>query len=73
MRENERKEREQAGEVFEDNDEDELSDEEQEDYDMDDKQALLPSTDDPRLWQVRVKKNHERIAVIALLNKSIAY
>lgn len=40
---------------------------------MDDKQALLPSTDDPRLWQVRVKKNHERIAVIALLNKSIAY
>jgi hypothetical protein len=25
------------------------------------------------LWQVRVKKNHERIAVIALLNKSIDY
>jgi hypothetical protein len=33
----------------------------------------LPSTEDPRLWQVRVKKNHERIAVIALLNKSIDY
>lgn len=41
--------------------------------DGDDKQALLPSTEDPSLWQVRVKKNHERIAVMALLNKSIDY
>lgn len=42
-------------------------------YDDENKQRLLPSTEDPRIWQVRVKKNHERIAVIALLNKSMDY
>ena len=37
------------------------------------KQANLPSVDDPKLWQVRVKKNFERIAVTALINKSIDF
>lgn len=36
-------------------------------------QSLLPSTRDPKLWQVRVKKNFEKIAVMALLNKSIDF
>ena len=36
-------------------------------------QQLLPSTRDPKLWQVRVKKNFEKMAVIALLNKSIDF
>lgn len=36
-------------------------------------QGLLPSVDDPKIWQVRVKRNHERIAVVALLNKSIDF
>ena len=34
---------------------------------------MLPSVEDPKLWQVRVKKNFERIAVIALLNKSVDF
>lgn len=33
----------------------------------------LPGIDDPRLWQVRVKKNFERVAVMALLNKCIDF
>jgi len=33
------------------------------------KGVLLPSVSDPKLWQVRVKRNHERIACMALLNK----
>ncbi len=37
------------------------------------RQGLLPSVEDPKLWQVRVKKNHERMAVMALLNKCIDY
>ena len=37
------------------------------------KQSLLPSTEDPKLWIVKVKKNHERVACIALLNKSIDF
>lgn len=36
-------------------------------------QSNLPSTRDPKLWQVRVKKNFEKIAVMALLNKSIDF
>ena len=36
-------------------------------------QSKLPSTRDPKLWQVRVKKNFEKIAVMALLNKSIDF
>ena len=36
-------------------------------------QTMLPSTRDPKLWQVRVKKNFEKTAVIALLNKSIDF
>ena len=35
--------------------------------------GMLPSVDDPMLWQVRVKRNHERIAVMALLNKCIDF
>lgn len=35
--------------------------------------TLLPGSEDPGIWQVRVKKNHERIAVMALLNKSIDF
>jgi transcription elongation factor SPT5 len=34
---------------------------------------LLPSTRDPKLWQVRVKKNFEKIAVMAILNKCIDF
>lgn len=36
-------------------------------------QANLPSVDDPKLWQVRVKKKFERIACTALLKKSIDF
>ena len=32
-----------------------------------------PSVNDPKLWQVRVKRNHERIAVLALINKCIDF
>ena len=34
------------------------------------KRQLLPSTSDPKIWQVRVKKNQEKIAAMALLNKA---
>ena len=43
------------------------------DEDIINKQDLLQSVNDPKLWQVRVKKNCERIAVMALLNKSIDF
>lgn len=33
----------------------------------------MPSVNDPKLWQVRVKKGHERIATMALMNKMIHY
>ena len=33
----------------------------------------LPCTNDPRLFQVRVKRGFEKMAVMALLNKSIDY
>ena len=33
----------------------------------------MPSIDDPKLWQVRVKRNFEKVAVMALLNKSIDF
>ena len=36
-------------------------------------QSMLPSTRDPKLWQVRVKKNFEKVAVMALLNKCIDF
>lgn len=36
-------------------------------------QSLLPSTRDAKLWQVRVKKNFEKVAVMALLNKSMDF
>lgn len=35
--------------------------------------SRLPSAKDPKLWQVRVKKNFEKVAVMALLNKSIDF
>lgn len=37
------------------------------------RRQLLPSIDDPKLWQVKVKRNSEKIAVMALLNKSIDF
>ena len=37
------------------------------------KQGKLPSVEDPRLFQVRCKKNFERIACMSLLNKSIDF
>ncbi len=36
-------------------------------------QANLPSVDDPKLWQVRVKKKFERTACNALLRKAIDF
>ena len=36
-------------------------------------QPRLPGIDDPKLWQVRVKRNFEKIAVMALLNKCIDF
>lgn len=35
--------------------------------------AKLPSINDPKLWQVRVKKGYERIAAMALMNKMIDF
>jgi hypothetical protein len=35
--------------------------------------AKLPSVNDPKLWQVRVKKGSERLAAMALMNKMIDY
>lgn len=37
------------------------------------RQQNLPSTSDPKLWQVKVKRGFERTAAMALLNKSIDY
>jgi transcription elongation factor SPT5 len=34
---------------------------------------LLPSVNDPKLWQVRVKKGKERVAAMALMNKMIDF
>lgn len=34
---------------------------------------MLPSTSDPKLWQVKVKKGMERIATMALMNKAMDY
>jgi len=59
------------GEEVEDSDED-IYDAEDEDED-EGKRKNLPGNDDPKLWQVRVKRNFERVAVIALLNKSIDF
>ena len=50
-------------------DEDPSSYEESEEQDK----RMLPGISDPKLWQVRVKKNHERTAVIALLNKAMHF
>lgn len=35
--------------------------------------AKLPSVNDPRLWQVRVKRGCERQATMQLMNKSIEF
>ena len=35
--------------------------------------ANMPSVNDPKLWQVRVKKGSERLAAMALMNKMIYY
>lgn len=72
MREQEKERKREAGEEVED------SFDEEEDYGSEIggdvvRQGLLPSVEDPKLWQVRVKRNHERIAVMSLLNKCIDY
>lgn len=62
------------GQQYESEEEEELQQDDLSDEDHPgDRDANLPGTNDPGLWQVRVKKNHERIAVMALLNKSIDY
>ena len=33
----------------------------------------LPSVNDPKLWQVRVKRGQERVAAMALMNKTLHY
>jgi hypothetical protein len=33
----------------------------------------LPSVNDPKIWQVRVKKGYERVAAMSLMNKMIDY
>ena len=40
---------------------------------MDPSQPRLPGINDPKIWQVRVKRNFEKIAVVALLNKCIDF
>jgi len=35
--------------------------------------ACLPSASDPKLWQVKVKRGTEKIATMALLNKSVDF
>lgn len=37
------------------------------------KKGMLPSTNDPSLWQVLVKRGYEKQACMALLNKSIEF
>ena len=37
------------------------------------RRGVLPSTSDPKLWQVKVKKGMEKTATMALLNKSIDF
>lgn len=34
---------------------------------------MLPGVSDPQMWQVRVKKNYERTAIISLTNKHLYY
>ena len=72
MREQEKERLEELGEDVESSEDQDYGSEE----DVGDevaRQGLLPSVEDPKLWQVRVKKNHERMAVMALLNKCIDY
>lgn len=68
--------------ALEDQDDEELDDDAEDDVELPDgyadddiiNRSLLPSPNkDPKLWQVRVKKNFEKMAVMALLNKSIDY
>jgi len=44
-----------------------------EDEDMTAKNKNLPSVNDAKLWQVKVKRNFERTACMALLNKCIDF
>lgn len=71
----EREMRKEDGESVGSEDEEDYDEEVSEDQDEDDiaRQGLLPGINDPQMWQVRVKKNQERTAVIALLNKSLYY
>lgn len=48
-------------------DSDELMDE------LTSQKELLPSVNDPKIWQVKVKKGLEKTATFALINKSIDY
>jgi hypothetical protein len=50
---------------------------EEDDYELQEglleRQEALPSVTDPRMWQVRVKRGSERLAVMSLMNKSIDF
>ncbi|CDW80320.1 transcription elongation factor spt5 [Stylonychia lemnae] len=61
-----------------DEDDDEMDDEIMDDQEYEGRDGLedksrLPSVDDPRLWQVRVKRGCEKQATMQLMNKSITY
>lgn len=64
--------REEAG-IEEESEGSYLDESDEDDDDEIKRQGLLPGINDPKMWQVRVKKNFERTAVIALLNKSMYY
>lgn len=55
------------GLASEDNERDDISDYAQISRDK------LPSVNDPKLWQVRVKKGFERVAAMSLMNKMIDF
>jgi len=55
------------GLASEDNERDDISDYAQISWDK------LPSVNDPKLWQVRVKRGFERVAAMSLMNKMIDF
>ena len=60
----------EPGQDEEDSEEEDGLKSEEEEVDEEDEQAKnLPSINDPKLWQVRVKKGSERIAAMALMFK----
>ena len=86
MRYRDRKRAEGRDDADYDDEVDELDDELEDDYNYGNQEyqealqeyeaarrGVLPSTGDPKLWQVKVKKGMEKTATMALLNKSIDY